>query len=179
MEESAFPRLLSSKQKDSVQGKPPTRQVWEIHGLSLLKALLKASDRADLPSIFLVLYTFCLVNVLILGDPVHAYVPPDFRIALTTNRMWTSLGILRDKHGEILSQGWWPQWCCTVKMSMVGRPAAGIRDGSLLRGLLEERAALQRQERGSLHREVVAKPSAASPKLLFRSGPWNESLPLF
>lgn len=53
---------------------------------------------------------------------------------------------------------------------MMERPAAEIRDESLLRGLLEDQAVLQCQERVSLHREVEAKPSAALSKLLFRSG---------
>lgn len=68
------------------------------------KALPKVSDRVELLSIFLVLYSLCSVKVFNFGNPMEMCLSLDFCIALPTNRTQTFMNILGDRQGEILSQ---------------------------------------------------------------------------
>lgn len=136
MKESVFLKLLSRKQKILYKKNLPRNRRNMGSVLSgTLKALPKVTELNCLPS--------CAICPLqgFIGDPMDVgsgYFSLDFCIALTTNRKRTFGNILGDKHREILFQEWWPWWFCSMKMSMIGRHAVGIRDGSVLQGLLEE-----------------------------------------
>lgn len=125
--------MLSWKQKESVQGKPRTKHVWEIRGLSFLaaKALPEARSGAELPSIFPVLQTLCSGQVFLFGDPRDVCISGSC-IALTTSWTRTLNGHSRRQARRKLSQDWWAWQLHGTKMSVVGRDAVAISGGSCL-----------------------------------------------